>query len=916
MKRTATEFETANRSGFRRRTVLSFAGLAVLPLVLGLGVLFLVARHDVGRIQGETLVQDAQLLAEQLQLKIDRSNQLVRALAGAPEVRAYLAGRGPYPAEVVGSARQFLEGLRHVELLPLGQGLAAPSGPALTNLAWGEGQTLEFTTEVTDAGGKVVGICTVQFEIDNLTRVFQWVERARKGAVVLFTADGTKLAGAAGTAVPPVRPRHSSWTSFPSDNGELFAGIAPVNPGGEGITGTWLLAVVLSASEVYRSFYFIATQVAILLLAFGAMVTALAYKTADRFLTPIFQLRHGAEIISRINLGHRIRIDTGDELEDLADAFNHMAATLAGAYDDLEERVRETTLHLQEERNRLAAVLRTMVDGVVMTNAAGEVLLMNPRARLALQAGASSGIGAPLAHLLPADRLAYHRQQLRQRWDVGREAAEDVVFPLPDSLLLRGTMTAVAGSGGELAGHLLVFRAHRRDPDASAPRRPEDVVRQLPEMLRGPLTTAASLVETLGRHPEMPTPKRVAFVSALQQEVTQLSSRLAVAEDTAAHAHAGRWRGLVSDPRELLETAIASVPGVFVQVDLPDLPLPRVLVEPFSWVSALVAVLRWLAEESTGWTPIIATVRVEDDTVVTSFEAEGAFAGAADKLSALPAAAAGEEPVCLAEAVRCNQGEVWTRRREGRFEVRLGLMRATAAAPATGTGDSSDQPPEFYDFDLFLPRTAPAPGDVMDAPLDSLEYVVFDSETTGLHPSQGDALVSLSGVRVRQGKILTADTFHTLINPGRPIPPESIRFHGITPDMVVEAPDPGQALREFTQYVGQAVLVAHNAAFDKKFLEIVASKFHLPPLENHILDTLFLSYGIHKEFAGHSLDVLAVRLGIEVRGRHTSMGDALATAEIFVKLLALLGPRGVHTLGDAKGFCDRMLLLRWQANRF
>ena len=112
------------------------------------------------------------------------------------------------------------------------------------------------------------------------------------------------------------------------------------------------------------------------------------------------------------------------------------------------------------------------------------------------------------------------------------------------------------------------------------------------------------------------------------------------------------------------------------------------------------------------------------------------------------------------------------------------------------------------------------------------------------------------------------------------------------------------------------MLVAHNAAFDKKFLEIVANKFQLPPLENPILDTLFLSYGIHKEFEGHNLDALAERMGIEVQGRHTSMGDALATAKIFLRLLSLLGSRDIHTLGDAKGFCDRMLLLRWQANRF
>jgi DNA polymerase-3 subunit epsilon len=67
---------------------------------------------------------------------------------------------------------------------------------------------------------------------------------------------------------------------------------------------------------------------------------------------------------------------------------------------------------------------------------------------------------------------------------------------------------------------------------------------------------------------------------------------------------------------------------------------------------------------------------------------------------------------------------------------------------------------------------------------------------------------------------------------------------------------------------------------------------------------------------GHHLDGIAGRLGVTVEGRHTSMGDARATAEIFLRLLPLLSSRGVVTLADAKAFCDKMLLLRWQTSRF
>jgi DNA polymerase-3 subunit epsilon len=205
---------------------------------------------------------------------------------------------------------------------------------------------------------------------------------------------------------------------------------------------------------------------------------------------------------------------------------------------------------------------------------------------------------------------------------------------------------------------------------------------------------------------------------------------------------------------------------------------------------------------------------------------------------------------------------------------------------------------------------------MLRAPLAELEYVVFDSETTGLHPSHGDEVVSLSAVRLRNGAIHGADTFHTLVNPGRPIPPESIRFHGIEDGMVAGAPTMAEVLPRFYDYVGNCVLVAHNAAFDKKFLDLAARRAGLPQLENPVLDTLFLSYGLHKDFEGHNLDAIARRLGVPVEGRHTSLGDAKVTAAIFLRLVTLLQGRGIATLADAKDFCDRMLLLRWQSSRF
>jgi DNA polymerase III subunit epsilon len=668
------------------------------------------------------------------------------------------------------------------------------------------------------------------------------------------------------------------------------------------------------ASHLHDQFISASIQSAFLLSLFGVMVTALAWRMADQFLRPILKIRRGAEIVARINLGHRIELDTGDELEDLALEFNHMAENLGKAYDELEGRVREATRTVQEERNRLATVLRTMVDGVVVANEAEETILMNPRARIILDLGYTSGIGTLLSRIFPSDRLGFHLKRVLRKWERGSEAVEDVLFPFRDGKLLKGSLSVVPGPGGERCGFLMVFRDLSSSGDENSIF--EENLRDMPQLLRGPLAASRSLVETLQRHREMPAEKQSAFLAAVAEEINRLSDRVTAIEDAANAARSSRWPAIPSDPLDLVKEALLLVPGIPALIEEGDTLIPPVLVEPFTWVASLCSVLQWLGQMSPSQPPISANLQVEEGTVVTTFRVTGAFKGNPAELEAQEVSSADEPSLTLGEAVRRNRGELWIRSSGDDMEVRLALLQAGETAERDHSGGLLEGEPEFYDFDLFLPKPVAERADQLQADLNDLEYVVFDTETTGMRLSQGDKIISISGVRIRRGRIQNAEIFHSLVNPGRSIPPESIRFHHIEDHMVADAPSIRQVYPQFTEYVGDSILVAHNAAFDMKCLEMSAAEAGVPLIDNPILDTLFLSYGIHGDTEGHSLDAIAERMGITIEGRHTSLGDARATAQVFLGLISLLPGRGVRTLAEAKAFCDRHLLLRWQSSRF
>lgn len=174
--------------------------------------------------------------------------------------------------------------------------------------------------------------------------------------------------------------------------------------------------------------------------------------------------------------------------------------------------------------------------------------------------------------------------------------------------------------------------------------------------------------------------------------------------------------------------------------------------------------------------------------------------------------------------------------------------------------------------------------------------LVVDTETTGMSPAAGDRLVEVARVAIADGAI--GETWSSLVAPGRPIPPDASRVHGITDAMVAGAPAPAEVGRLLREACADQPLVFHNAPFDLPFLIALFREADVPPLLNPIVDTLGLARGLFGT-GSNRLGDLAKRLELPAETAHRALGDARTTARLFLALAARWeSEKGVRSLGE------------------
>jgi DNA polymerase-3 subunit epsilon len=573
-------------------------------------------------------------------------------------------------------------------------------------------------------------------------------------------------------------------------------------------------------------------------------------------------------------------------LGDLAPAAAAVTETLAETRNALAEAIQRETVRLAGEKDRLAALLADVPVGVLSCTGDHQMVFYNAHAAELLEAVA--GLDRSVFDYLRPEPLRHAHQRLIDTEDP--DAASDLLCTTKGAAhTLAGRMRLTApqpGNGGGRPGYVLTLRDVTADMAAHAGR-----AALLDEVLDRVRRPAANLQTIIAARAEAGNGG-----AALDVAMTEEAARLAQAVTDVARRHdesRAAWSPLspvrATDLGDAIRARIEAA-GLVATVEAQPL---LIRCDGFG----LVALMGELAERvaETGLSRQFA-VRLAEDGAGAVLDL--GWRGGPLAVGQLERWIAAPVEIGMADAtgrtiLDIHGTECWPEQAGadgGR--IRLPLREVRRAGP---------RPPPIaravaYDFDLM---SKAAGGELADTPLAGLTCVVFDTETTGLMPSGGDEIVQIAAVRIVNGRRVAGEIFDTLVNPGRKIPPRSTEVHGITDAMVAAAPGIGEVGRQFHGFAAGAVLVAHNAPFDMEFLRrhesTIGARF-----DNPILDTVLLSAVVFGQDEVHSLDALSHRLGITIpeEARHTALGDTVATADAYLKLVPMLRAKGLDTFGQ------------------
>lgn len=556
----------------------------------------------------------------------------------------------------------------------------------------------------------------------------------------------------------------------------------------------------------------------------------------------------------------------------------------------------------------LEIILRELKEAVIVCDRNALILLYNSAAERLFQDNGAMGLGqslygvcarAPIEHSI---RLLQQRATDKDRFNLEETDARFVCATVDGSILLNCNLSQITSKNGQ--GSVFVFTF-------------EDITRQITEMgkqghlldamiknLRAPLTNLNAAAENLKNNPEMTPEIRGDFEDVIFKESAELTQRFEAVVQESEKITNTQWPLSDVYSSDLIECIIRGLKEEDgVTVTMTGVPL-WLHADSYSLMRVLECGVRFVHKtcnvSELDMEALLGDRRVYIDLIWKGEPIPQSVVGSMLNLS-LPDTLAG---MTVADVLARHDSEMWSQkhRREGYSILRIPVPDSPRQWEVVA--EPLPERPEFYDFSLA--GRAKELGEMEDRHLSSLQYVVFDTETTGLKPSAGDEILALAAVRIVNKRILSGERFESLVKPEQPIPASSVPFLDITEDMVRQEPPIQEILPQFKSFVGDAVLVAHNGAFDMNFLQLMADKSGVK-FENPILDTLLLSAIVEKDRTDHTLENIGRRLGVDVPGSQTTMGDCFVTAQLFLRLLEFLEARGITTLGEVIAASEKVV---------
>jgi DNA polymerase-3 subunit epsilon len=605
------------------------------------------------------------------------------------------------------------------------------------------------------------------------------------------------------------------------------------------------------------------------------------------------------------------------ETKALADVIFQLATQRDSLREDVAAQIAQASAGVQQEKNRLSALMSELTQSVVVCNLDGRIILYNNRARLQFKAlsqasslaGGSElvGIGRSIYAVFERQLVAHALESIQQRISRGAGSpSTQFVTTTQTGQLLKAQMAPVrnvdaAGGAAEITGFVLMLDNVTRAFEEENLR--DQLLHGLTEGSRSSLANIQAAVDMLA-YPDLDEPMRERFLGVVREEVGSLSARITDMTQKSTQGLKARWpleEMLGADVLLATQRRIEARNKRPVTLESLDATI-WLKVDSFSLTQALDYLamrlvdefdvkffrLRLQASGARAQLDLIWTGQVMSTETVMSWEMDSMRFGAEST------------PLTVRDVVARHGGEMWFERERVRHEAFFRFLLPLASVQEQLEATQilhNDSRPEYYDFDLF--QTSDQTSALDDRLLSELAYTVFDTETTGLNPSEGDEIIQIGAARCVNGKLLKQESFEQLVNPGRLIPAAGIPIHGITQDMVRGKPFITDVLPAFYNFAQDTVLVAHNAAFDMKFLQLQEKNTGLV-FSHPVLDTLLLSAVVHPNQESHRLEAIAERFNVTILGRHTALGDAMVTAEVWLRLIPLLQAMGITTLRQAR----------------